>query len=404
MEIGLRIQGTNLTDEPSNLRKPDRPRVLIADDEDGVRRVLARVLTAAGFDTEAASDGLRAAALLERETFDAILTDVSMPGMGGIDVLRAVRKRDLDVPVLLITGDASVESAVEAIRQGATDYIVKPFNAGELTRKVRKAVDVNWLSKAKRQAMTLLGTAGAQASDRAGLDVTLTRALETLWMAYQPIVDISKKRLFAYEALLRSNEPFLPSPGAVLDAAQRLVRTHEVGRAIRQRVAEPFASGPPEALLFVNVDASDLADDTLTSRSSPLSGLSSRVVLEITERASLERIGNVRAVVAHLRELGYRIAIDDLGAGYAGLNSFAKLEPEFVKLDMSLVRDVHLQPVKQKVVRSMTHLCGDMGIAVVAEGVEHVEERDVLVELGCTLMQGYLFAKPGKPFPTVDWA
>ena len=101
--------------------------------------------------------------------------------------------------------------------------------------------------------------------------------------------------------------------------------------------------------------------------------------------------------------MGFQIAIDDLGAGYAGLTSFALLEPEIVKLDMTLVRDVHKQSTKQKLIRSMTALCKDMGMMVVGEGVENAEERDALVELGCDLLQGYLFAKPAAPFPAFSW-
>jgi EAL domain-containing protein (putative c-di-GMP-specific phosphodiesterase class I) len=101
--------------------------------------------------------------------------------------------------------------------------------------------------------------------------------------------------------------------------------------------------------------------------------------------------------------MGFRIAIDDLGAGYAGLTSFATLEPEFVKLDMSLVRDVDRNPTKEKLIRSMTSLCKDLGMMVVAEGVETLAEREVLERLGCDLLQGYLLAKPGKPFPAFSW-
>jgi len=101
--------------------------------------------------------------------------------------------------------------------------------------------------------------------------------------------------------------------------------------------------------------------------------------------------------------MGFRIAIDDLGAGYAGLTSFATLEPEFVKLDMSLVRDVHKSPMKEKLVGSITSLCKELGMMVVAEGVETPLERDMLVALGCDLLQGYLLAMPGRPFPTFAW-
>ena len=126
-------------------------------------------------------------------------------------------------------------------------------------------------------------------------------------------------------------------------------------------------------------------------------------MLEITERASLNEIKDIPSRVAQLRAMGFQIAIDDLGAGYAGLTSFALLEPEIVKLDMTLVRNVHKQSTKQKLIRSMAALCKDMGMMVVGEGVENVEERDALVELGCDLLQGYLFAKPAPAFPSFSW-
>jgi EAL domain-containing protein (putative c-di-GMP-specific phosphodiesterase class I) len=240
-----------------------------------------------------------------------------------------------------------------------------------------------------------------QGNDLSGLEATLDHALSSLWMAYQPIVRAATGSLFGYEALLRSEDLALPDPGAFLDAAERLGRVYDVGRAIRRKASEPMNRVPLAALLFVNLHPIELTDETLTSPSAPLTAIAPRVVLEITERASLESIDDVPSRVARLRELGFRIAIDDLGAGYSGLTSVARLEPEFVKLDMSLVRDVHKSPVKRKLVRSVTALCKDMGIMVVAEGIEVIEERDTIVELGCELLQGYLLARPGRAFPEV---
>jgi EAL domain-containing protein (putative c-di-GMP-specific phosphodiesterase class I) len=222
-------------------------------------------------------------------------------------------------------------------------------------------------------------------------------------MAYQPIVRVADRSLFGYEALLRSEEKALPHPGAILDAAERLDRLDDLGRRIRAAASAPVPQAPPGSMIFVNLHARDLVDETLLSRSSPLSAIADRVVLEITERASLDGVKDARAKIAELRSMGYRIAIDDLGAGYAGLTSFATLEPEFVKLDMSLVRDVDKNPTKEKLIRSMTSLCKELGMMVVAEGVETIQERDVVVSLGCDLLQGYLLAKPGRPFPTFAW-
>ena len=130
---------------------------------------------------------------------------------------------------------------------------------------------------------------------------------------------------------------------------------------------------PPPGHLFVNLHPTDLEDAGLYEEAAPLSPFASQVVLEITERAALDTIPDLPARMARLRELGYRIAIDDLGAGYAGLTSFAQLEPEVVKVDMSLIRGIDDSPMKQKLVGSIVALCRELGIKIIAEGIETAE-------------------------------
>jgi EAL domain-containing protein (putative c-di-GMP-specific phosphodiesterase class I) len=214
---------------------------------------------------------------------------------------------------------------------------------------------------------------------------------------------VASRTVVAYEALLRSSERTLPTPPAVLAAAHKLGRNSDVARKVFALSARAFAAAHPDTLLFVNVQPSDLRDARWFQEEEPLPRIAGRVVLEMTERASMSEVTDLRQRVAVLRFMGFRMAVDDLGAGYAGLSSFAQLEPEFVKIDMSLVRDIHLSPVRQRLVRAMTSVSVDLGMKVIAEGVEVAEERDTLVSLGCPLQQGYLFAKPGPPFPSPVW-
>lgn len=383
--------------------QPNKPRVLLVDDEEALLRAFSRMLTAAGFEVTSCADGATALTKLAEGRFDAIVSDVNMPGMNGTELLRVVRNQDQDLPVILVTGAPSIDSAASAVNFGAFKYLMKPISRDDLVQSVERATQLYRLGALKREALQVLGTSSGEGSDRAGLEATFERTLASLWMAFQPIVRASDRSVFAYEALLRSDEPALPHPGAVLDAAERLGALDRLGRTARDRAAGPFAAGEPSWLLFVNLHPKDLEDDSLFDRHAPLAQIASRVVLEITERSSLENVGDLRGRVLALRDVGYRIAVDDLGAGYAGLASFVHLEPDFVKLDMSLVRDVHVHMTKQKLVRSMTALCKDMGLLVVAEGIETPEERDVLVELGCDLLQGYRFGRPSKPFVTPVW-
>jgi EAL domain-containing protein (putative c-di-GMP-specific phosphodiesterase class I) len=382
--------------------EPTKGWVLLVDDEPELLRGVCRGLKRQGYSVTEARNGEEAVRHLSRRAFDVVVSDIVMPGMDGIHLLKEIRQHDLHVPVVLMTGAPAVSTAVQALEYGAFHYLTKPVDPEALDQIVQKALRIHRMARVKQQAAELLGHAGALGADRAGLEASFDRAMGSMWIAYHPIVDLRSKSVFGYEALLRSTEPSLPHPGAVIDAALRLGRLESLGRSIRSLAAEPI---PPDETfsLFVNLHVTDLVDPALSDPESPLSKIASRVVLEITERSSLDEVKDARRRVAALREMGFRIAVDDLGAGYAGLSSFTLLEPEIVKLDMSLVRDIHITSTKQKVVRSMTALSKDMGMIVVAEGVETQAERDCLSDLGCDLLQGFLFAKPGPAFPGVVW-
>jgi EAL domain-containing protein (putative c-di-GMP-specific phosphodiesterase class I) len=378
-------------------------RLLVVDDDVLLGRALARQLARSGYDVVVRNEGQAALEALRAGGFELVISDIEMPALDGIELLRAVRDFDRDLPVVLITGAPAIDTATKAVEHGAFRYLTKPFEFEQLLSTVQRASQLYRLARMKREALSVLGTGSGEGADRLALEASFERALGSLWMAFQPIVWARDGSLFGQEALLRSDEPLLPHPAAVLDAAERVSGLERLGRVIRQRAAEPMLRALPETLLFINLHPQDLLDPVLHADDTLLASMASRVVLEVTERAPLEGISDVPSRIASLRARGFRVAIDDLGAGYAGLASFALLEPDIVKLDMSLVRDVHQSPVKQKLVRSMTQLCKDLGLLVVGEGVEVMEEREALTELGCDLLQGYCMARPGRPFPAIHW-
>lgn len=369
-------------------------KVLVADDDDAVRDVLVRFARSEDLEPHPVRSGAEAVAALREQDFDLVLSDIDMPGLTGIQLLQAVRERDLDLPVVLVTGAPRMETAIAAVEHGATHYLTKPVDLDQLGAVVRRALQARAFARARRQLVGIADGDGLQIGDLAGLEARFDRALGGMFLHFQPIVRWSTKSTFGYEALLRSAEPTIPTPGALLDAAERLGRTMEIGRRVRAAVSA-LDTNPGDALLFVNINTTDLEDESLYDPESPLARLASTVVLEVTERARLEDVSNVRARIARLREMGFRIAIDDLGAGYAGLNSFASLEPEFMKLDRGLVTGLDRSTTKRKLVGAMIQVCSDLGVAALGEGLETPAERDALVDLGCDLLQGYLFARPG---------
>ncbi len=257
---------------------------------------------------------------------------------------------------------------------------------------MREANKLHRLARLKREALTLLSYHREQLGDRASLEVHFTLALEKLWIAFQPIVRWQNRELLGYEALVRSADSRLSNPELLFDAAERLGRVSELSRKIRLLVAERIPEAPLNAWIAVNLHPADLQDANLLLSESALSQHARRVVLELTERRSLDHVLDLTERVAQLRALGYRVAIDNLGAGYAGLGGFNSLEPDFAKLDMALIRNIEASKRKQSLVRSLIALCGrELGVFVVCEGVETEAERDTLESLGANLMQGYLF-------------
>lgn len=372
--------------------------VLLVDDDPGVLRSLRRMLTSQGHRVVCAEDGRVVPELIRRQPFDAIVSDVGMAGLDGFGVLREAHAHDPDLPVVLVTGGGSLDAAIRALDAGAHRFLLKPVDPDVLQTAVRAAVAHRREALAARRAKELAAEMERAAATCARLSDDLSRAIDGLWMAFQPIVRWSDRSLFGYEALVRSAHGPMSRPDEILKAAEQLGRLGGLGRAIHQSVARAARAAPPETPIFVNLHPWDLRDEALLAPGSPLAQIAGRVVLEITERASLENVPDLCPRIAALRRQGFRIAVDDLGAGYAGLTCVADLAPDIVKVDMSLVRAIDRDPTRRRLVRAIVELSVELGIRTVAEGVETVEERDVLAGMGCELMQGYLFARPAPAF------
>jgi len=379
--------------------------VLLVDDDADVLRGCARALGAAGFAVETAQSGAEAIERLRRgPPLDVIVSDITMPEMDGLTLLRGIREHDLDVPVVLVTGVPSVETAIQAVEHGAFRYLTKPVGPEQLADVARRAACMHEFARAKREALAVVGVEGKTLGDRAALEARFDKALARLWIAFEPIVRWSERQLFAYEAQARSDEPSLGGPADLFDVATRLKRLPDLGQAVRARVAESAREAPPDALLFVSVHPAELNDPELFSLVSPLGEIAERVVLEITERSALDEVQGLGSRSAKLRRMGYRLALDHLGSGYAGLTTFTQIEPEFVKLDAGLVRGVDTSARKRTVALTLLRLCArDLGVAVISGGVESAAERDALAMGGCDLFQGDLFGKPDRGFVAPDW-
>jgi len=214
----------------------------------------------------------------------------------------------------------------------------------------------------------------------------------SVYVDYHPIVVTETREIFGYEALARGVMRSLRSPEVMFDVAAEADLVWELSRLCRSRAIEGIETRlRPNELLFLNVDPHDFNDPAFNEHEVKYP---TRVVIEITERTAIKDYPKFRERLKSFREKGFRFAVDDAGSGYAGLGSIANLEPDFIKLDISLINAIDTNFLKQNLVETMVRFANDHGAKVIAEGVEHAEEFNTVRDLGVHLVQGFFLHRP----------
>ena len=227
----------------------------------------------------------------------------------------------------------------------------------------------------------------------------------TITMAFQPILDLSARRVFAHEALVRGTDG---SSAADVLASVRPENQYAFDQACRVKALECAVGSELPALVSINFLPNAVYNPDHCLRATlaaaervrwPLSD----IIFEVTEHERITDQAHLLSILRTYHARGFLTAIDDFGAGYAGLNLLADFQPDIVKLDIGLIRDIDGDRVRQRIVSHMMRLCEDLGIRVIAEGVETIAECRALLDLGVVLQQGFLFARPtiGKATPPV---
>lgn len=262
------------------------------------------------------------------------------------------------------------------------------------------------LLEAIDSAARTIGIERSEAQVRLGQQFERVLLEREISCVYQPIVKLDAYGVLGYELLARG--PLgteLHRPDALFEVARAQKRVVELDRICRLAATHASTLLSSDCLRFINTEPASLF---LHSRSlddiqefidaTPLE-LRRLTVMEITENAIIEDFEHMRGVVRRMRDEGFMIAIDDAGAGYAGLRTMVEIDSDFIKLDMSLTRNIGSSSVKRRLVRTLRDFCAGAGIRLVAEGIETRSQLDVLRELGVDCGQGFFFAHPGAPFP-----
>jgi EAL domain-containing protein (putative c-di-GMP-specific phosphodiesterase class I) len=229
--------------------------------------------------------------------------------------------------------------------------------------------------------------------------VPLVLAVGELKIVYQPIVDLRAKRVFAYEALVRSSSPHFQGPPALFSDAIQSRFCGALGRAVRELTIEHAPAHP----LFVNIHPNEFDEGWLVQPDDPVFRHDQSVYLEITESVPLSHFALCHSVLAEMRSRGVSLAVDDLGAGYSNLKYIADLAPEVVKLDRGLIVDLKRGSRQHRLVCAIVKLCEELGSKVVAEGIETEQEAEAATDAGAHYGQGYYFARPSFPPPSLNF-
>jgi EAL domain-containing protein (putative c-di-GMP-specific phosphodiesterase class I)/GGDEF domain-containing protein len=292
----------------------------------------------------------------------------------------------------------SVASAIEAehgediaalfdIYVGRTHVVMDPKI--RLERQIYRGI---------RDAMAAAMSVEARESARKINDLRETIRTRGVYIEFHPIIEATTGDVFGYEALARGVMRSMRSPEVMFEIAAQANLLWELSRLCRERAIEEMPNKlGGESLLFLNIDPHDFADPQFTPAALRVPD-PGRVVIEITERTAIKDYPKFRNQLAVFREAGFRFAVDDAGSGYAGLGSIANLEPDFIKLDISLINCIDENFIKQNLVETMVRFANEQNAQVIAEGVESEDEFETVRGLGVHFIQGF-YLHLGRAMP-----
>jgi EAL domain-containing protein (putative c-di-GMP-specific phosphodiesterase class I) len=380
--------------------------VLIAEDERTLRNALASFLDGEdGIElVAAASDAEEAVELAAQHRPDVALLDVRMPGGGGPAAARGIRSASPQTRVVALSAYNDRASVLEMLRAGASGFLVKGAPAADILEAIfaaasgRGPLSSEIAAELIAELATQLQQEEVQSEDRRHRTDRVQRLIggTPVPMAFQPIVSLSTGGVAGVEALAR----FDPDAGRAPDLW--LAEADDLGlRADLELAALRAALREVDLLdrgVFLSVNASPSVAVLPQFLQSLPDSAAKRLVLEVTEHAPVEDYERLNHSLRPLRNRGVRLAIDDAGAGFASLHHIVRLAPDFIKLDMTLTRDIDADPSRRALATAMVSFALEIGATMIAEGIETVAEFRTLRSLGIGLGQGFFLGVPG-PLP-----
>jgi EAL domain-containing protein (putative c-di-GMP-specific phosphodiesterase class I)/AmiR/NasT family two-component response regulator len=364
--------------------------ILIVDDEPAISQLLTILLASHGYATKVAVTGRQALEYIT-PNIDLVLLDMLLPDSEGMQICQQLKSNSLtrDIPIIIISGKQSKSDKIESLYLGAEDYLTKPFEPEELFARMDVVLR-------RHQVRPIENNFQEQET------ITELRRIiddESVNVCFQPIYFLKPMRLLGLEMLSRpqTTTPML-NPEVFFKAALKYGVYYEVemiGWRKGIKMAADLFDGRQK--LFLNCDPYLVESDKFKTVRKTFDGLgmsSNEIFLEITERSAVIAFDAFYERIREYRQDGFKIAVDDLGAGYSSLESIIEIRPEAVKLDRRIVNGVSSDPYKNSIVKLFVTFCRENSIICVAEGIETKQDFDALIELGVDAGQGYYLCRP----------
>jgi EAL domain-containing protein (putative c-di-GMP-specific phosphodiesterase class I) len=382
-------------------------RILVIDDEDDVGELVSATAQAMGFDCASTTDATAFLKILTPDT-TLILLDLMMPEMDGIELLRMLAERKCKAGIILMSGvgKRTMETAgqlAEILGLSIVGHLQKPFRLAELEGVLKRyaqprrppiAPEASWIAIEKEEL-------------RAAID------RNEFLLHYQPQVDIATGRVTGVEALVRWQHPEhgLIFPDNFIGRTEELGLIDELGWAVANRgMSEvgqfPNGDGKPP-MLSLNASAYSLHDLKFPDALLLLAekhGVSPRnITIELTETGLIKELSRALDILTRLRLKQVKLSIDDFGTGYAMMEQLKNIPATELKIDKSFVQNMQGNDRDRIMVRKTIEMGHELGMHVIAEGVETSEQLDLLRQDGCDSVQGYYFSRPLPPAELVSW-
>ena len=377
-------------------------RVLVAEDDAAVRAALSALIgDEPSLELVAAvGDADEAIAVAERERPDVVLLDVRMPGGGGTHAARGIKRASPETRMLALSAYEDRDTVLEMVEAGVAGYLVKGSTIEKIVSSIERAANGQGSLSVEVTGDVIEELAGQltllrRVDERKGrAQQRIRKALDdpkALQLVFQPICTLDGT-MVGSEALSRFRGPPKRGPeGWFAEASEVGLRVELELAAIRAAFAA-VPSLPPKTCLAVNASPLTVIGSSFQKLIRKVD--TKRIVVEVTEHAPIADYARMSDAVQRIKAEGARLAIDDAGAGFASLRHILRLDPDFIKLDQTLIRGIAKDRSKQALAAGLISFAEKIGATIVAEGIETAGELSALAELGVRYGQGFYLARP----------